>query len=175
MILRVPSLPALLCLAIPLALAAGCSGDDDVADEDIILLDESSDEVVLTLRDLLDRGEVVTDDEVAARLTAPADGDTLPADSAPTLTWEPRQSNLRHGRETGEFVWIHVEGPGMDAPIDLAAIETTSWTVDAESWERLRASTGPCTVRVISAYVDRGIVEEGPFQPSESPSFSVIE
>jgi hypothetical protein len=166
-----------LTLALPLALllpAAACGGDDDVADEDIVLLDNSSDEVVLTMKDLVDRGEVTTDDDVAAQLTSPGDGDELPADSAPTFTWDLRQSDLRHGRDTGDYVWLHIEGPGMDAPIDVAAIESDSWEVDAEHWELLRSSTGPCQVDLYSAYVDRGVVEEI-FQPSSSPSFSVAE
>jgi hypothetical protein len=168
--MRAVSLSLLLSLT-----ALGCGGgDDDVADEDIILLDEASDEVVLVIKDLVDRGEVTTDDEVAAQLTAPADGDTLPSDEPPTFTWDMRQS-LRHGRNTGEFVWLHIQGPGMAEPIDVAAIESTSWTVDAEHWELLRGSTGPCEVQVVSAYVDRGVVTEGPFVPSENPSFSVSE
>lgn len=164
------SLPVLLCLLV--SSTAACGGDDgEATDEDIVTLDDASDEVVLTLRELVDRGEVTTDDEVAAHLTAPADGEEISA--APTLTWTTRRSNARHGRETGEFVWLHIQGPGVDAPIDIAAIETTSWTVDEEHWDVLRASTGPCEVRVVSAYVDRGIVTEGPFQPGENPSFSV--
>lgn len=166
--------------AFPLAfslslLLAACGGDDDVADEDIVLLDDASDEVVLTMQDLVDRGEVTTDDEVAAQLTAPTDGTALPGDTPPTLTWSLRQSNLRHGRATGEYVWLHITGPGMDGPIDIAAIETTSWTVDAEHWDLLGASTGPCEVQVVSAYVDRGRVTEGPFLPSTNPTFSVTE
>jgi hypothetical protein len=164
-------------LLLPFLLAAGCGGggDDDVANEDIILLDDSSDEVVLTLQDLVDRGEATTDDDIAAQLTAPTDGAALPGDTPPTFTWSLRQSNLRHGRATGEYVWLHVEGPGMDQPIDVAAIETTSWTPDGTHWDLIRGSTGPCQVQVVSAYVERGVVLEGPFVPSSDPTFSVSE
>jgi hypothetical protein len=169
--MRVLSLSLLLSLA-----SVGCGGDDDeVSDGSVVRLDEASEEVVLTLKDLVERGEAITDDEVAAHLTAPADGEALPADEAPTFTWTLRDSNLRHGRETGEFVWLHIEGPGMEEPIDVAAIESTSWTVDDERWQALQASTGPCEVQVVSAYVDRGIVTEGPFVPAANPTFSVTE
>jgi hypothetical protein len=165
-----------LCLSLsaPLLAAAACGGDDGHADDEIVLLDDSSDEVVLTLEDLVDRGEVTTDDSVAAFLVSPADGDELSAGEPPTFTWEPRASTLRHGRTTGDYVWLRIDGPGMEAPIDVAAIESTEWTMDEEHWEHLQEATGPCEVQVISAYVDRGIVEEA-FQPSSNPTFSVIE
>jgi hypothetical protein len=166
--MRLP-LPALFSLSLALA-PAGCKEGQEAGHSEIVVLDDASDEVVLTLQERVDRGEVTTD-ETAARLTSPADGAELSA--APTLTWALRQSTARHGRQTGEFVWLHISGPGVDEPIDIAAIETTSWAMDEEHWDLLRASTGPCEVRVVSAYVDRGIVTEGPFQPSSNPSFSV--
>jgi hypothetical protein len=174
--MRVLSLPALLIAA--LAATSGCGGDDDgeATDDDIIRLDDASEEVVLTMRDLVQRGNVVVDDEVAALLTAPASGTELPADEAPTFTWSTRGSTARHGLTTGEFVWLNITGPGMDAPIDVVAIESTSWPVDEEHWELLRGSTGPCEVKVYSAYVERGLVENDEvFAPTESPTFSVIE
>ncbi|HWM86502.1 MAG TPA: hypothetical protein VNO33_11705, partial [Kofleriaceae bacterium] len=96
----------------------------------------------------------------------------------PTFTWTTRQeagsNTARHGLTTGDFVWLRIDGPGMDAPIDVVSLESTSWEVDAEHWESLRGSTGALEVQVTSAYVDRGNVEEV-FQPSSNPSFSVIE
>ncbi len=174
--MRVFALPALLIAA--LAATPACGGDDDdgATDEDIIRLDDASEEVVLTLRDLVDRGNVVVDDEVAAHLTAPASGTELPADAAPTFTWSARTSTARHGLTTGEFVWLNISGPGMDAPIDVVALESTSWTADEEHWDVLRGCTGPCEVAVYSAYVERGLVENDEvFVPSENPTFSVIE
>jgi hypothetical protein len=174
--MRVLSLPVLFIAA--LAAAPGCGGDDDgeASDEDIIRLDDASEEVVLTMRDLVQRGNVVVDDEVAAHLTAPASGAELTADAPPTFTWSARSSTARHGLTTGEFVWLNISGPGMEAPIDVVAIESTSWPVDEEHWEVLLGSTGPCEVKVYSAYVERGLVENDEvFAPSESPTFSVIE
>jgi hypothetical protein len=166
-----------LALALPsVALASGCGGDDDdgVANEDIIRLNDASEEVVLTLQDLVRRGEVTTDDEFAARLISPEDGAQLAADAPPTFEWSPREDTARHGRTTGPFVWLNIAGPGMDTPIDVVALESTTWTPEEEHWEILRNSTGPCEVKVVSAYVDDGIVEEA-FRPSSNPSFSVTE
>ena len=75
------------------------------------------------MRDLVERGNVVVDDEVAAHLTDPASGTELSADQPPTFTWSARSSTARHGLTTGEFVWLNITGPGMDAPIDVVAIE----------------------------------------------------
>jgi hypothetical protein len=169
--MRAVSFALALCT---LAVASGCGGDDDdVADDEFIRLDDASEEVALTLQELVSRGEVTTDDDVAARLIAPEDGAQLPADAPPTFEWSAR-GTARHGVTTGEFVWLHIEGPGMDTPIDLVAIESTTWTPEEEHWEILRTSTGPCEVQVVSAYVDRGIVEEA-FRPGANPSFSVTE
>lgn len=174
--MRILSLASLFSLTVTLTLAAGCGGDDDdgVADEDIVRLDDASEEVVLTLQDWVDRGDVTVDDDIAAQLTAPEDGTELAADTPPTFTWTSRAANARHGLETGEFVWLHIAGPGMDTPIDVVALESTSWPVDDEHWDLLRNSTGPCEVQVVSAYVDRGQPEEV-FMPTAKPSFSVIE
>jgi hypothetical protein len=173
------SLSALL--STPLALlAGGCGGDDDdhdhdeVTNEDIIRLDDASEEVMLTLQDLVERGEVTVDDDIAAQLTAPEDGAELAADTPPTFTWAPRAATARHGITTGEFVWLHIAGPGMEAPIDVVSLEATSWEVDQESWDTMLGSTGPCEVQVVSAYVERGIPDEV-FVPSTNPSFSVTE
>lgn len=162
------------CLAL-LSILAACGGDDDVTDADIIRLDDASEEVMFTIAELVERGEATVDDEVAAKLTAPADGAELPTDAAPSFTWSRRESTLRHGRTTGDFVWLHLECPGMAAPIDVIAIESTEWQPDADSWAQLQTSTGACEVEVTSAYADRGIVTEGPFQPSSNPTFSVSE
>lgn len=104
-------------------------------------------------------------------LTAPVDGAALSAAEAPAFTWSPRQSTLRHGRDTGDFVWLHLECDGMATPIDIIAIESTSWQPDADSWAAIRAATGSCQVEVTSAYADRGVVTEGPSsQPATRPS-----
>ncbi|HLU66492.1 MAG TPA: hypothetical protein VKZ63_09470 [Kofleriaceae bacterium] len=164
----------LFALCLPLALAAACDGDDHHGQGEIIRLDDASDEVVLTLREAYESGEAVVDDEVAARLTAPADGAELPAGSPATFTWTPAQSTLRHGRTTGDFVWLDITCSGMDHPIDVVAIESTSWQADAASWGHM-AEAGSCEVLVVSAYVDRGIITEGPYVPSENPTFTVAE
>jgi hypothetical protein len=163
------------CL-LALSLVAACGGDDDgVTDANIIRLDDASEEVMFTIAELVDRGEVTVDDEVAAALTAPADGAELPSDAAPTFSWSPRVSTVRHGRTTGDFVWLHLECPGMDAAIDVVAIDSTEWEPDADRWAQLQTATGACEVQVVSAYADRGIVTEGPFVPSSNPTFSVSE
>ena len=161
------------CLLLAAALAAGCSGDDH-GESEVVRLDDASDEVVLTLRDALDRGQGIEDDAIAAQLTAPTDGAEMPAGTPATFTWSPRQTNLRHGRTTGEFVWLEIDCAAMDQPIDVIAIESTSWQPDGDQWAAIAAG-GSCQVQVVSAYLDRGVIEEGPYLPTSHPSFTVAE
>lgn len=173
--------PAALALLLPLALAPACSGDDDdEIDADLTLLDDASDEVFLTIRDLVERGEVTTDDTAAARMLTPSDGESLSAGSPPTFTWDHGSSTLRHGRTTGDFVWLSISCPGLARPVDLLAIETEEWTMDAEHWAAvseaaLAAGTTGCSVTLISAYLDREVVTDGPYAPSTTPRFTVTE
>jgi len=173
---------ACLLVSTCLALAAGCSGDDgDEIDADLTVLDEASDEVFLTIRDLVDRGEVTTDDEAAAQMLSPADGAELSAaDAAPTFTWDHGSSTLRHGRTTGDFVWLSISCPGLAEPIDLVAIESEEWTVDAAHWTAmtdaaLASDSAQCSAVLTSAYVDRGVVREGPYRGTSSPSYLITD
>ena len=168
-------------IGLTLALAAGCSGDDDdEIDADLTLLDDASDEVFLTIRDLVDRGEVTTDDEAAAHILAPADGAELSAGTAPTFSWDHGASTLRHGRTTGDFVWLSISCPNLAEPVDLIAIETEEWLVDDPHWAAiseaaLSSDSGECSATLISAYVDRGVVREGPYQGSTTPRYLITE
>lgn len=164
-----------------LALAAACSGGhDDEIDADLTLLDDASDEVFLTIRDLVERGEITTDDEAAARMLSPADGAEISAGAAPTFTWDHGSSTLRHGRTTGDVVWLSISCPGLAEPVDVLAIETEEWTVDAAHWTAmtdaaLASDSARCTAELISAYLDRGVVREGPYRGSTTPSYLITE
>ena len=163
-----------------LSLAPACSDDDGAADPDVIRLDDASDEILLTIRDLVERGEVTTDDEAAAHMLSPADGAELSAAEAPTLTWDHGTSTLRHGRTTGDFVWLSIACPGLAEPVDVIAIETEEWTVDDEHWTAitdaaLASDSAQCTAQLTSAYVDRGVVREGPYRGSTTPSYLITE
>jgi hypothetical protein len=174
-------LPLPGCLALALAFAPGCGGDDDdEIDADLTVLDEASDEIFLTIRDLVDRGEVTTDDDAAAHMLAPANGADLSAGAAPTFTWEHGAALLRHGRTTGDFVWLSIDCPGLAEPVDLVAIETEEWTVDADHWAAiseaaLASDSAQCTAGLVSAYVDRGVVREGPYRGSTTPSYTITD
>jgi hypothetical protein len=164
---------SLLISCLALLPAAACGGDDD-GDSDVVALDDASDEVALTLLDRLDRGDVEEDDAVAARLVSPTDGTTIAAGAPVMLEWQPTQSTLRHGRTTGDFVVLRVTCDGVGAPIVVVGIESTEWECDEDHWaEIVDGGGGPCTVEVVSAYVSDGIVEEGPYVPSDVPSFTV--
>lgn len=171
--------PALLALA---PLAAACSGDDDGSDldADLVQLDDASDEVFLTIRDLVERGELTIDDAAAPSMVSPADGASLGAASPPTFTWEHGNSTIRHGLTTGDFVWLSISCPNLARPVDVIAAPTESWTVDDDHWAAITAAalasdSSECTATLIGAYVDREIVQEGPYQGSSSPTYTITE
>lgn len=166
---------ACLLMSACLALAAGCSGHDDVSDSDVIRLDEASEEVMLTIRDLVDRGEAMTDDDAAPSMVSPADGAELAAASPPTFSWDHGVPLLRHGRTTGDFVWLSLTCAGLAEPIDVVAIETEEWTVDGENWAAITGAASECTATLVGAYVDRGIVQEGPYLRTSNPSYLISE
>jgi hypothetical protein len=152
-------------------LLAACHGHGGDGDE--VYLDDASDEVLLTLKDAVERGEVTADDERCAHLVAPAQGEPLTTDDPPRFAWEQAELVLLHGRTTGDFVWLHLDCAGAD-PIDVLALETMEWTPEPEQWQDVAAAGGPCTVQLVSAYLDRGIIMEGgPFRPTVNPSFQL--
>jgi len=171
---------ALLAL-FTLSLSSACGDDDgDTIDADLTQLDDASDEVFLTIRDLVDRGEITTDDTAAAHMLSPADGESLSAGSPPTFTWDHGNSTIRHGVTTGDFVWLSITCPNLERPVDLIAVETESWTVDDDHWSAisdaaLASDSAQCTATLISAYVDREIVQEGPYRGSSAPSYLITE
>ena len=153
-----------------------CGGDDGGPDGDVVLLDNASDEVLVTMRDLVERGDITTDDDLAAHLTEPADGSEIPTGSAPTFAWTlGGGSLLPHGVNTGDFVWLSVGCDGFDEPIDVLAIESRSWQPDEDRWSKMLGATGPCEVSIVSAYIDRGVASEGLYRPSTSPTFTLAE
>ena len=173
-------LTCLFCFGLFLA-ASACSGDDDGGVEaDLVAIDDASDEVFLTIRDLVDRGEVTTDDTAAAHMLSPADGESLSAASPPTFTWDHGSSTIRHGRTTGDFVWLSITCPNLERPVDLIAVETETWEVDADHWSlitgaALSSDSSQCTATLTSAYVDREIVQDGPYRVSSSPTYTITD
>jgi hypothetical protein len=161
--------------ALSLALGtAACNGHDD-GDGSVIRLDDASEEVAATLQEAYNAGEAVTDDDLAAQLLTPEDGAELAAGSPPVFSWSPVGSTLRHGRTTGDFVWLHLDCAGSEGDLDVIAIESASWQPDTGSWDAVAAAGGTCEVLLVSAYVDRGIITEGPYVPSANPSFRISE
>jgi hypothetical protein len=166
---------ACLLASASLALTAGCSGDDHASDENVVRLDDASEEVMLTIRDLVDRGEAMTDDDAAPSMVSPADGAELRAASPPTFSWDHGVPLLRHGRTTGDFVWLSISCSGLAESIDVIAIETEEWTVDAENWTAITGAASECTATLVGAYVDRGVVRDGPYLRTTNPSYSITD
>jgi hypothetical protein len=92
----------------------------------------------------------------------------LQATPAATFTWAlpAQRPGPRHGVDDGEFVWLHLEGGGLQPGIDVVSIGTTSWTPDADLWARISAATGSISVTITNAFMVDGIVMDGPFRPT---------
>ncbi len=153
--------------------STACSGSDGPSDveADAIRQDNASDEVFLRLLDAEGQGNVMVNDALAPQWIAPTDGAMLAFATAPTFQWS--QSATRHGVTTGDFVWLRLTGPGITAPIDVLSITTTSYTPGAETWGKISAATGAVTGTLTGAYVDRGIIKEGPYRTTTPRTFTI--
>jgi hypothetical protein len=171
-----------LTVVVSLASLAGCGGGSAAPDADVaanvIINCNASDEAWLAMKDLVDTGATTTSDTRAAALTAPADGAVLPAATPPTFTWS-IPAPLRHGIDTGTFVWLRFTGAGLAAPVDVISVTPTTapdggtadcaaYTPSAADWAVIAAATGPVTVEITTAKEDQNVVTQGPFRPSAS-------
>lgn len=147
-----------LVLAFLVAACGHGSGPDN-----LIVQDNASDEVYLALLDA--EGEVTISDTRAAAITAPLGG---PLAEGTTITWT-IPTLLRHGVNQGTFVWLRLAGSGE--PVDVLSIQTLSYTLDAATVTKL--GTGTVTATITTAYVDNGIIQEGPFRPGSTPTYTV--
>jgi hypothetical protein len=166
-----------LALCSLLGLAVSCGGDSDSPlVGEIVRLDDASDEVLENIADTVDREGTTIDGAQAARLTAPADGATVPAATPFTFEWAfpLERPTPRHGETTGTFVWLRLDGDGMDEPLDVVALTSTSFTPTEDQWARLTAVSGQVSARVITTQVDRGVIEMGPFEaPDGQVAFTI--
>jgi hypothetical protein len=134
---------------------------------------------------------------LSAQLTAPMNGATIPAGTAPTFTWTlagAQKEAIRGGRVqtaqaflsfgsapalahlppvTGNVYLLELTTtPGEANPLRVFTNEM-SWTADPDSWARMKAATGAITVKLYNAYVNANILEEGPYTRSEASTFNV--
>jgi hypothetical protein len=157
------------------ALAGGCNSSDGLTVhlENAIRVNDASDEVIGTMADAINEGLLVVDDLEAERLTAPADGASVPAATPPRITWHKIQT-ARHGVSSGDFTWLRFEADGYAEPIDVIALTVEEWTPSADEWARIAAATGPVKVTVTNCYAMVGIVKEGPFRATVAPTTFTI-
>jgi hypothetical protein len=169
---------ASLSLALVAFATVGCPAEGGtVIDEDnVILINMASDEVLLSIVDAVDSGDLVIDDALAPAMVTPEPGQALPAATPAQFAWSlpsAARKTPRHGTTSGDFVWIRMEGGGLAAPIDAIAVDVTNWTPTADEWARITAATGEVTITLTSAFVDNGVLMEGPFRRTSPSTFSI--
>ncbi len=157
--------------------AAACNSNDLVINLDnVIRGNDASDEVAGTMVDAINEGRLQVDDTKAYRMSAPADGGSLPAATPPTFTWArpTAKAGVRHGVSTGDFTWLRFEASGYPGPIDVIVLSNTEWTPTADEWARFTAATGPVKVTVTNAFAMVGIIKEGPYRSTTPTSTFTI-
>lgn len=152
-----------------------------------------NDEVWLTMVDARDRATAGGD---APTITAPTDGQALPASEPPTISWDsPLKLALGPSaplplvrRQPGSLfdelsqvlipsAHAHLPPVSSDAYlIDFlvpgrecaVSIVTTelSHTLDDDTWAKVTAAAGEIEMRLTSAYLQSGRITEGPFKAS---------
>lgn len=155
-----------------------CVDEDIQETPEAILQDNASDEVFLTFLDAEAQGIIEIDDIQAAVLSAPSSGDMLSLDEISTFAWAlPTHTakHARHGVSTGQFVWLRILGEGMDEPVHVLSVESTEYTPDLDTWEKIMRAEDSITCALVTAYVDRGVIEDGPYRPSTDPTFAWTE
>ena len=164
-------LSAAVAAATLAAIAGGCNSNDGIVVhlDNAIRVNDAADEVIGTMADAINEGRLVVDDLKAERLTAPADGASVPAATPPKFTWHTIQT-ARHGVSSGDFTWLRFEADGYPEPIDVIALTVEEWTPSAADWARLNVATGPVKVTVTNCYAMVGIVKEGPYRATVAPT-----
>ena len=162
-------------ILVVVAALAACGGSDEEHDltGEWVSQNDAADEALGAMADTLEQfGATVS--PRAADWIAPDDGATLDRAAPPTFEWTPKgtASLARHLKTTGHFVWLRLETPGDDVPMDVISIEDgeaqpTSFTPTAAQWARISAG-GSITARLVTAELDHARVVEGPFEAADS-------
>jgi len=157
-------------------------GAESIAD--VVYLDETTDEALLTLLD----AAPVDDEQHRLIFDLPAEAETLPATPVPTFAFQepvsgalparPGKSFLRAARALGKFLnpisVAHAHGTpfngrayflvfSSDSELDVLRVFTaaTSYTPDAEAWALLSSAADPLTLEVISAEFENNLLALG--------------
>ncbi len=108
--------------------------------------------------------------------------DRLVATGAPALPNRDPMINLYFGSALAEAHLPPVTGDVFLIELRTAANEenplrvfTTddSWFPDPMSWDRLKAAGGPITVKIYNAYVNKNVIEEGPYTRDDVTTFDI--
>jgi hypothetical protein len=167
----------LLVLAVP-ALAACPAEEGGIDLESAILVNDASEEVLGVIADAVDNGLVQIDDGKAAAIVTPEPGAVVPRATPLQFAWalpsaKPSRAP-RHGKQTGDYLWMRLSGGGLTRDIDMVAVDVTSWTPTAEQWAEISAATGPITITLTYAFVMDGVIADGgPYRSTAPTTFSI--
>lgn len=190
-------LGAIVASAVLLTQAIQCSSGDESDLPDAIYEGRASDEAYERLLDKLPAAQVSAMSAIV--ITSPANGSQLPSAPPPTLAWnlptatldEPR-TGPRRFRDTpswlafrsaeahlppltGNVFYLEIRSSSREEDTIRVLTTETSWAIDDASWRKLRERKAPVTIKAYNAYLNRNIVEEGPFTPPNATEFTIAE
>lgn len=87
--------------------------------------------------------------------------------------WLLSQAHAHGAPVTGPIFWIKVALADSKACPVAGLTTETNWTPTTEDWAKIVEGGGKRTVTAISAYMSENRVAEGPFQSSQTRSFTV--
>lgn len=133
----------------------------------------------------------------SAKITGPANGTAVPAASAQKISWMiglARREATGGGRAfasesalyfgsalaeahlppvTGDVFMLEFRTSANEAEPLRVFTTDSEWFPDPVSWDRLKAAGAPISLKIYNAYVNKNVVEEGPFTRDETVTFTI--
>jgi hypothetical protein len=178
-----------------------CSGEDEPVDLPEVVYDgDASDEALERVWPKIASAEL--SDTRAARITAPMNNQEISSSSPPTFSWalatseRPASPSLGGGGAklaqgvlyfgsaiaeahlppvTGEVYLVELDLSSHGSTREPLRLFTTKldWTPDAASWDLLKSAAGAIRIKIYNAYLNKNVLEEGPFTREETVSFTI--
>jgi hypothetical protein len=107
--------------------------------------------------------------------TAPAEGPIMNSgDGPPLIAWSsPLAAKPHLPPVTGDVYFVEIAVPGRRCPVNLITTNL-SWQLDATTWAELTAGGAKTlSVTLTSAYLETGLITDGPFRPDAPRTFKV--
>jgi hypothetical protein len=172
-----------------------CGGEEEPNVPEAVYGGKASDEALERVLDKLGAAEVSA--AMSAVITSPAGNGTVSSTVSPAIAWnlpsaaewspegvpaEERTASWTWGPGvawahlppvTGHVFLLEFRGQGSQEVLVRLFTTDMSWRVDDTSWGKLKAKGMPIEIKMYNAYLNRNVVEEGPYTPPSTTTFSI--